>query len=507
MGKRFGARFDHVRIHADALAGESAAAVDADAFTVSSDLVFARGRYAPQTRAGRRLIAHELAHVLQQAGSRTGMAGPLRVDASGEAEASRAADAVMSGGSPIARGSTAATIQRESVDPDPNDASGVGPLAGVASLASLGGLGLGGLIPTTTPCRPASSRAQCEVMWTFVIGSWIPFARTAFGADVESLWLEYLNRGSSSIPRPARRFSGSATPVVRGFSSHHRSAEAEREIVAAAGTALRGPAASLMPAPSTSSVVPVTTVIPPATLATRIGDRTGADPMSLEYDSPATTIAGNIAGGIGDGGPPGGTTLDPDTRGVDGSLGLTLDAAGTNLTVAPAVTFHVHDTVDFCPGALGGLAARAETVPMSILEATEGRFGPVFAADVPFDVDYPGPGTSATTVTVTPPAPVPPPPTPPPPTPTPFPRTGPAKTTGTLLRIRTGPGLTFTVLRLIERKGTPITVLDQRHGDPVDGNDVWDRIAEGWVSDHYVAFDPPTGITGSPGSTGLPGSP
>src|SRR5260370_38153821 len=58
----------HVRVHADARAAESASAVDAQAYTVGSDVVFASGRYAPQTNAGRRLLAHELTHVVQQHG-------------------------------------------------------------------------------------------------------------------------------------------------------------------------------------------------------------------------------------------------------------------------------------------------------------------------------------------------------------------------------------------------------------------------------------------------------
>jgi hypothetical protein len=53
-------------VHADSLASESARAVNAHAYTVGDKLVFGAGRYAPQTQDGRRLIAHELAHVAQQ---------------------------------------------------------------------------------------------------------------------------------------------------------------------------------------------------------------------------------------------------------------------------------------------------------------------------------------------------------------------------------------------------------------------------------------------------------
>jgi hypothetical protein len=67
MEPRFGHDFSQVRLHTNAKAAESAQAVKALAYAVGSDVAFGAGRYAPQTRAGRRLLAHELAHVVQQA--------------------------------------------------------------------------------------------------------------------------------------------------------------------------------------------------------------------------------------------------------------------------------------------------------------------------------------------------------------------------------------------------------------------------------------------------------
>jgi hypothetical protein len=63
---RFGHDFSHVRVHTDPKAEESAGAMNALAYTVGRDLVFARGQYAPGTASGRRLLTHELAHVTQQ---------------------------------------------------------------------------------------------------------------------------------------------------------------------------------------------------------------------------------------------------------------------------------------------------------------------------------------------------------------------------------------------------------------------------------------------------------
>ena len=69
MEERFGYDFGRVRVHRDARASESARAVSAHAYTVGHHLVFDAGRYAPETHAGQRLLAHELAHVVQQSSS------------------------------------------------------------------------------------------------------------------------------------------------------------------------------------------------------------------------------------------------------------------------------------------------------------------------------------------------------------------------------------------------------------------------------------------------------
>lgn len=67
---RFGSDFSQVRVHGGARAEESARAVGARAYTVGHDLVFGAGQYTPETENGRRLIAHELTHVVQQSGGK-----------------------------------------------------------------------------------------------------------------------------------------------------------------------------------------------------------------------------------------------------------------------------------------------------------------------------------------------------------------------------------------------------------------------------------------------------
>jgi hypothetical protein len=69
MEQRFGHDFSRVRIHTGALAEQSARDVMARAYTVGHDIVFGAGRLVPGTQEGRRLIAHELTHVVQQSGA------------------------------------------------------------------------------------------------------------------------------------------------------------------------------------------------------------------------------------------------------------------------------------------------------------------------------------------------------------------------------------------------------------------------------------------------------
>ncbi len=66
MEERFGASFGNVRVHKDAQADSLARDVHARAFTIGRDLFFKQGQFQPSSEQGKRLIAHELTHVLQQ---------------------------------------------------------------------------------------------------------------------------------------------------------------------------------------------------------------------------------------------------------------------------------------------------------------------------------------------------------------------------------------------------------------------------------------------------------
>jgi Domain of unknown function (DUF4157) len=90
MEPRCGHSFGEVRVHNDTRAAESARAVNAVAYTVGRDVVFGAGQFAPHSHEGRKLIAHELTHVVQQ---RSGVQLPGDVGKAGDRYEQRA-DAV-----------------------------------------------------------------------------------------------------------------------------------------------------------------------------------------------------------------------------------------------------------------------------------------------------------------------------------------------------------------------------------------------------------------------------
>jgi 5-methylcytosine-specific restriction endonuclease McrA len=101
MERMLGAEFSQVRVHV----GQQAAAIGALAFTSGNDIFFAQGRYQPETSEGRRLLGHELAHVLQQRqgrvrnplGSGLAVVRDAILEAEADRAAQRAAQALMHG--------------------------------------------------------------------------------------------------------------------------------------------------------------------------------------------------------------------------------------------------------------------------------------------------------------------------------------------------------------------------------------------------------------------------
>ncbi|WP_206788360.1 DUF4157 domain-containing protein [Amycolatopsis sp. MtRt-6] len=138
METRFGTDFSDVRVHTDSAAHDSAKSVNAQAYTVGSNIVFQRDKYDPASDSGKHMLAHELTHVVQQ------RSGPVDgTDAGGgvkvsdpsdrfEREAVANADRLMSTPAPAPAGpavqrcedgdhassSDAAAVQREEEAPE-----------------------------------------------------------------------------------------------------------------------------------------------------------------------------------------------------------------------------------------------------------------------------------------------------------------------------------------------------------------------------------------------------
>jgi hypothetical protein len=133
MEGRLGQDFSDVRVHNDSAAHDSAAAVNAHAYTVGSNVVFQRGRYDTGSAEGKTMLAHELTHVVQQRSGPvdgTDAGGGIKVsDPSDrfEREAAANADAVMAAPAPTqahdAGAGVGPSVQRDAeLDEAPEDA-------------------------------------------------------------------------------------------------------------------------------------------------------------------------------------------------------------------------------------------------------------------------------------------------------------------------------------------------------------------------------------------------
>ncbi len=130
MENRFERDFSQVRIHTGAQASGSAKALNADAYTYGHNIVFNTGQYSPQSFEGRRLLAHELTHVVQQqAVAQEAALAPRPIygspNSSAEAEAENIGARVARGGQVVTRVPVSTpTVQRQPQSPPAGDQKG-----------------------------------------------------------------------------------------------------------------------------------------------------------------------------------------------------------------------------------------------------------------------------------------------------------------------------------------------------------------------------------------------
>jgi len=167
MEPRLGHDFSRVRVHTNDKAAESAHAVNALAYAVGRDIVFAAGQYAPQSTAGRELLAHELVHTMQQDFGRGESGTPDRLmlgdpgDAAEREAASVASTVLTAGHADVAPAADGQHALRRDEDPGkasppkkdaPTDAGSGSP--GTEGETGGSGSGGSGASPAAPVCQP-----------------------------------------------------------------------------------------------------------------------------------------------------------------------------------------------------------------------------------------------------------------------------------------------------------------------------------------------------------------
>src|SRR5262245_18229864 len=173
--------FSRVRIHADGAGGRAADALKAQAFTYGRDIVFARGEYRPESEASQRLIAHELAHVVQQSGAGESAltSGHPEQEERAAAQAASAWDRSIR--SPEQPHAPAVDVRRQPTDagttPTPPPSPG-GPTTTPSPAPAAGGTtaqtpapASGAARPGTAPAQSACSTAQWNALSADFLGA------------------------------------------------------------------------------------------------------------------------------------------------------------------------------------------------------------------------------------------------------------------------------------------------------------------------------------------------
>lgn len=350
MGSHFGADFSRVRVHTGAAAAKSAAAIRARAYTGGEHVVFGAGEFAPATAAGKRLLAHELTHVLQHRGS------PLHtVRRAGEEE--EVGGEV--GGELSMKERCLADLFAITNKP--------GPAAVYAK---------GGCPPNF--CQPFADRSEAErdlqkARNCILAGILVKLSEGSTlvggpGEKVLKFWDLYLGGGSPPIDISATHAQFFSESSTTEWLTHYFMVELRKDMEAnhAAGRQL-----------SEYSHMPNVSAAQQA-----IG--TPGHVREMDFDVPGE-VAGNLAGGVGKEqlDKPIGALPSPweDLRAASVTVHLTPNTDGS-VTVTPEIAFVVQDTIDLCPGNCGQSEEQVATIPLSRFEATG------LTGDVPFIVRF-----------------------------------------------------------------------------------------------------------------------
>ena len=340
---RFGRDFSQVTIHNGSYANELASSVNAKAFTYGSHIVFGQGEFQPGTDAGKRLMGHELTHVIQQQGA---------------------------GGQ----------IQRMPMMPPP----GLGDAVAQQTLDD--GVAPNAVTCPPTPdcpeafCKPYRSEKMAKYHRDTRGGMYLAAVSMAVDSRVVPLWREYINGGSS-----LKDLSGQ-------FGNDFTESETTKKTSEALQQWLKSRLILTPPNIAEGTSVTVDLKSPDA-LGHIMGLIGNPSNIGMDYNIPGE-VPGNIAGGVGRdqttcmaGAQP---SNQVDSRSGEGVAYMT--RMGDDVHVTTEINYEVRDTIDLCPGNCGTGLEQMATVPFSQWEATG------ISGDVPFVVRFPGPTIDGFTV-------------------------------------------------------------------------------------------------------------
>jgi hypothetical protein len=334
---RFGRDFSDVRVHTHGQAANAADAIRARAYTLGSHVAFASGEFAPARRDGRRLIAHELAHVAQQDHSASHRDTVRRVipgnflSSRAEGDAARVDDT----------GLMARPGRSDPLDCPP------------------------------TFCQPYPSLELARRHRARNAGWILNGIATAIGYRVRPLWSLHISGGSPPLDL-SRLFGTDFTdsPTTLTATIFLRSALTRRLIT-------NPPPVVAVERMSLESLIP-------EAVAALNGPMS---PNRMNFDGRGD-IAGNLAGDIGIDQTLTRTGAQPspfnDMRHAVGEAFM-VRTSDRRIRVSPIISYTVRDTIDLCPGNCGSPLEQVATVPLSRFEASG------ISGDLPFYVYFRAP--------------------------------------------------------------------------------------------------------------------
>jgi Domain of unknown function (DUF4157) len=353
MEERFGQDFSRVRVHDDAIAAKSARDVRAHSYTVGRNIVFGAGRYAPTSRAGRHLLAHELAHVVQQRSGESASMLQRQDDDFGLGELLNLPEELAKEGEQRVR----------------EELRALGALPGTGALFSKAGC-------PSNFCNPFKDVSQAKTNLVLTTPFLLAGVAKAVNPRVVPLWKDYL-LGGSAPQNLTSSFAADFTASQTTATTTQFIIEQMKKEIGASHAAIMRRAASV-----NVDLTPRMT----RTLAA-IDNPTGPNRMDFNKIG---EIPGNIAGGIGKDELANkiGAQPSPFNDARTATIAAQLVRTPTSIRVVPAITFKVLDTIDLCPGDCGAVTERDATIPMSRFEATG------LSGDVPFFVEFPAPAAA-----------------------------------------------------------------------------------------------------------------